>query len=525
MGKSYIDAKVPDKQERLEREEVNVIVFVNVMFSLLPFDEIKKRIAKDNLQEEIHLALADVVIEHPCYHANLSLAHNPDKLYAYECDVQCSDLYFDENGECIDTLGAYSKIIHAYNQVDDYLSELAFPPGTKVQVCINVIGFEVISDIVWGFSFMADASCPNNVDDDLLNDLIMDEYEPLALDYINKGWTFNVAFVDLLELAFALELTKPSEMNTANAKKDSLQPVSNTNKTIPSKYVENNVTTEDVNSADESGSKPTSFQDENPSPIMLKGGISQTRINLSSFLSFNHLLDCLYPPMAIIRFIDRLTGVDKLEATFWNEIAQAYQAFINQDKDEGWKHLKKAGGTSLDIVHNRLSLISFYPGASAISGLIDGLLYTTQSCYFAYNLNSVEAKRLQGKAFVSYSSMIPFYKIFRYTKPAIKSAKVLNAQGRILQNAAKRTKNAADEFAKTTTAKNAIKNKVKELRKKNWEKTESIKKTNNNNMNDNNNTNNNMNDNNKENEEIDVSKLDPNSDEYWLALRKKIGLN
>ena len=50
--------------------------------------------------------------------------------------------------------------------------------------------------------------------------------------------------------------------------------------------------------------------------------------------------------------------------------------------------------------------------------------------------------------------------------------------------------------------------------------------TNNNNMNDNNNTNNNnMNDNNKENEEIDISKLDPNSDEYWLALRKKIGLN
>ena len=45
-------------------------------------------------------------------------------------------------------------------------------------------------------------------------------------------------------------------------------------------------------------------------------------------------------------------------------------------------------------------------------------------------------------------------------------------------------------------------------------------------MNDNNNTNNNnMNDNNKENEEIDISKLDPNSDEYWLALRKKIGLN
>ena len=35
----------------------------------------------------------------------------------------------------------------------------------------------------------------------------------------------------------------------------------------------------------------------------------------------------------------------------------------------------------------------------------------------------------------------------------------------------------------------------------------------------------NQNDNKKEKEEIDLSKLDPNSDEYWLAMRKKIGLN
>ncbi len=35
----------------------------------------------------------------------------------------------------------------------------------------------------------------------------------------------------------------------------------------------------------------------------------------------------------------------------------------------------------------------------------------------------------------------------------------------------------------------------------------------------------NQNDNKKEKEEIDLSKLDPNSDEYWLAMRKKIGCN
>ena len=40
-----------------------------------------------------------------------------------------------------------------------------------------------------------------------------------------------------------------------------------------------------------------------------------------------------------------------------------------------------------------------------------------------------------------------------------------------------------------------------------------------------NDNNNNLNNNIQNKEEIDISKLDPNSDEYWLALRKRIGLN
>jgi len=44
-------------------------------------------------------------------------------------------------------------------------------------------------------------------------------------------------------------------------------------------------------------------------------------------------------------------------------------------------------------------------------------------------------------------------------------------------------------------------------------------------INDNNNNIEKINEKEKEKEEIDLSKLDPNSDQYWLAMRKKIGLN
>ena len=414
MSTGIVGADIPDKQDCFERENVNILIFVNVVFSLISNKErVKSCSGKQN--QCIDGAVATVVKEHPCFHSNILLEKNPDKIYAFECEIQCQDLYCDENGDCIDSIGAYSKILYACNRVNNYLNELVFPPDSIIQVCINVLGFEPISDIAWGFAFMSDACCPNNVEDEALNELIMDEYEPFFWEYINNNWKVNVVYISLMEYDMVFEITN----NDVN--KNSKQ-ITNSTKGHPNlnQNDHNNHAIDERNISLEKDT-PQNTKDEKAS-ITLEGHISKTEVNLSSFISFDHIMDCI-PPFNVVRFLDRLTGVDKIENRIKENVRNSIQAYIRGDSSEGWRYLKDAGGASLDYVHKRLEVIAFVPGAGTIAGVVDGLIYTTQEGFAWGDLEKME--ELRNRALYAYAGAVPFYKILKYGKPVVKAKNII----------------------------------------------------------------------------------------------------
>lgn len=442
-----VGAEIPSKQECTEREDVNILIFVNVVFSLLPD---AKNINSCNTAQNkcVNGAIADVVKEHPCYHSNISIEKNPDKIYAFEYDIQCQDLYCDENGECIDPIGAYTKILSACSKVDDYLCDLVFPPESKIQVCLNVMGFEPISDIAWGFAFMADACCPNNVEDEILNELIMDEYEPYFIDYIQKSWKVNVIYIGLMEYGVVFEIFNQQEKSKSSNHVDKSK----------------NGTSNLDNSYDDKPSEDTPKNNEPDSSIVLEGHVSKTRVNLSSFISFDHILDCI-PPFAVVRFIDRLTGVDKIENRMKESLNKSIMEYARGNSEEGWRHLKEAGGASLDYTHKRLDLISYFPGVGTIAGITNGWLYIFQESYVGFNLGDIdEANRLNDKAFNSFVSAVPIYKIARYGRGVFQSGRVIYAGSRNVRNAKRELALAREAYIEANRVKKTLKGATKAQR-------------------------------------------------------------
>ncbi len=418
-----VNAETPKKQEQTNREDVNVIVYVNVIFSLLCCEGVKKNSSEEQ-QQSCKLALAEAVREHVCYRSNITEAGTPDKLYAYECEILCTDLYFDENGNCIDTLGEYQKIFKACEAVEEYLSGLTFPEGTNVRVCLNILGMEPLPDVAWGFAFMADACCSYNIEDDELSDMIRDDYEPFFLDYIEKGWSVRVTYIALMELGLIFETRNTEEKDkTAYVVQKRNPPQEGTNE----KPIE--IITE----------KPTDT--ESPS-LVLTGHIEKNVVNISSFISFDSILDCIAPFNAI-RLIDRFWGVDKIEKKFKDSATKSIASYVRGDYENGWNYLKEAGGASLDYVHKRLELIAFVPGPGTIAGVIDGLIYTVQEGFAWGDLEKME--ELRNRALWAYAGAIPFTKIFKYSRPAVrsymaiakmsKSAKALSATDKAVKEA------------------------------------------------------------------------------------------
>ena len=433
------EAKAPQKQDQTKREDTNVIVFVNVVFSLLCSEGAKK----DNCEEQqqyCKLALAEAVKEHVCYRSNIKDAGSLDKLYAYECEISCADLFFDEDGNCIDIFGEYQKIFAACEAVEEYLNGLTFPEGTNVQVCLNILGMEPLPDVAWGFAFMADACCSYNIEDDGLSDMIMDDYEPFFLDYIEKGWSVRVTYIALMEIGLIFEMRNTEEKNKA-------APVVQKRKLAQEETNEKPI------------EKPTEKPIDSESPsLVLTGHIEKNVVNISSFISFDSILDCI-PPFNTIRFIDRLMGVDKIEEKIKDSAIKSISSYVSGDHENGWNYLKEAGGASLDYVHKRFELISFVPGPGTIAGVADGLIYTIQEGFAGDDLEKM--KELRNEALWAYAGAIPFTKIIKYAAPTVKSAAAI---GKMSKSA--KALSAADEAVKeATVAKKTVKGASKKIRK------------------------------------------------------------
>lgn len=417
MNKGTVNASSVKVIEKMEKQDIKVLVFVNVIFSFSDAEESTSNSSKPQSSNGIQCSIADCVNVRPYYRSDISICENPDKFYAYECNINCGDLYSDEEGTCIDPLGMYSKILDACYQIDEYFGKLIFENGTDVQVCINILGFEQLWDVVWGFAFLADACCQYNVEDPDLDELIMDEYEPFFISYLEKGWKVNVVFIAFLEYYILYEIYNENERNKKAV---------DANKVLSAKISQDETIVKE-NLPDDDG-------DGDENTLLLKGRVEKNEI--SSFFSLSHFLDCV-PPFAAIHLIDKVTGADKDLDNVGDKFVKASIAFIKGNTDEGWDNLKQAGASGLDLTHKRLDVLGFAPGVGTVAGVADGLLYTVQEGYAAWNGDIDKAEDLRTEALWAYAGAIPFAKVFKYGKAVSKSRKIIDSGKKAIEHAEK----------------------------------------------------------------------------------------
>ena len=238
MAQSEIAAKIVAKELVEETMPDTIDVYVNVGFSLYPInsESVSDDTVKDgnNTDEYVgNVSLLDTMQLRAAYTKNCIAKDEEEKVIHKEFFVDCSDLLLDENGYCADAYTAYLKILEVFTMVDRYLYQFSIR-REKVFVHFNVYSFENIEDLAWGFAFMADAMMSFDIDDKELEELILDDYTPHFVDYINKGWKISVEFVGLFTATRVFFLTVSKNHNIAPQASDTVSKSITTSSTKPS---------------------------------------------------------------------------------------------------------------------------------------------------------------------------------------------------------------------------------------------------------------------------------------------------
>ena len=191
VEKGWVEEVIPDI----------IDVYINVGFSLYPInaDSVADNSAKESTKTQGYNAFVntlDSMVLHTAFIKNCINTNKEHSVIHKEFFVDCSDLLLDEQGYCADAYTAYLKILEALMMVDRCLSQY-YIRHEKVFAHINVYSFENLEDLAWGFAFMSDAMMSLNVYDKELENIILDDYSPYFIEYINQGWKTSVEYVGL----------------------------------------------------------------------------------------------------------------------------------------------------------------------------------------------------------------------------------------------------------------------------------------------------------------------------------------
>ena len=486
-----VNAIEQEKINKEENEKLTIKIIVNVNFSLIKKANNNETTTTTLSQKKYESSIANYVKVHTLYSPSIEIGELPDKIYNAEYDIDCSDLYFNENGQCVDSIGCYLKIHEACFSIYFYISQLSIPYDANVQVLINVLGDEPIYDLIWGFSFLADALCDYNIEDTELEGLIIEDYEPFFLEYIEKGWDVRVAHISIAEIGMLFEIDDYNNIvveegnvgdskidkenkehkNTKIAKQEENK--TNTDSSVLKEGVTNNNNTaiEGKNVRDSKiGNENIEHQkneilaqgnETGTDGFVLKGHV--IKYGLSDFYSYKlrsiEELVSFLSPFGAIHTINRIFGWDKIEEQVRHNIFNALIAYYNGDTSKGNNYLKSAGQDALELTHKRLEVLSFVPGIGTVTSIVDAGLYAIEENVVFFSGGSwEEVENLRNKAAWSLVGAIPFFKICKKGCAIIKGKKLVEESKAIYKSAEKAYKVAKEEL-------NTVKDCVKKIKK------------------------------------------------------------
>lgn len=511
-----VNAIEQEKINKEENEKLTIKIIVNVNFSLIKKANNNETTTTTLSQKKYESSIANYVKVHTLYSPSIEIGELPDKIYNAEYDIDCSDLYFNENGQCVDSIGCYLKIHEACYSIYFYISQLSIPYDANVQVLINVLGDEPIYDLIWGFSFLADALCDYNIEDTELEGLIIEDYEPFFLEYIEKGWDVRVAHISIAEIGMLFEIDdynnivveegnvgdskidkeNKEHQNTKIAKQEENK--TNTDSSVLKEGVTNNNNT----AIEGKNVRDSKIDNENiehqKNEILAQGNETGTdgfvlkghviKYGLSDFHSYKlrsrEELVSFLPPFGAIHTINRIFGWDKIEEQVRHNIFNALIAYYNGDTSKGNNYLKSAGQDALELTHKRLEVLSFFPGVGTVTSIVDAGLYAIEENVVFFSGGSwEEVENLRNKAAWSLVGAIPFFKICKKGCAIIKGKKLVEESKAIYKSAEKAYKVAKEELhtvkdcvKKIKKPKQKAKNDAKKYKRDAWYNLEQARK-------------------------------------------------
>lgn len=437
---SEINADVVYVEKPMENQNVNIDVLVNVVFYLsCPSEE-----SKDKL-------LFSYSLNQRIIFNKLKEIEGENIIFQKDCIIDCSDLYFDVDEQCVDYIGMHEKLLEACEDLQNYLNGLFFDSNSNVNVHIYVTAFKGLEEMALTFCNISDLSDHHVIVDEYLalifQDCVCNDTFPFTSFIRELKWEISVEFFSVLD--YELVIAVPKDTEKKPVKNISDRPVSIKPKNVVSDHNQNKerLMNQSTTYDDETN---YSISNNNGEILTFKLYVQESYFNYSqctSFLGIKELIKYL-PPYGIQYLFFKIVGADKA----FKNAEEGLKCMIKGDWEGAKKNWKDGHFAAITALHNTLTIVSFVPGFGTIAAAIDLLV--------VYPIEGLSYKLMNGKIRDDFWSdvgwctlgLVPFGKICKYIPKGIKAIRAVKVTSEAV-DITKKIKNvkAEKEIAKKIT--------------------------------------------------------------------------
>ena len=442
---SEINADVVYVEKPMENQNVNIDVLVNVVFYLsCPSEE-----SKDKL-------LFSYSLNQRIIFNKLKEIEGENIIFQKDCIIDCSDLYFDVDEQCVDYIGMHEKLWEVCVDLQNYFNSLCFDSTSNVNVHIYVAAFKGLEEMALTFCNISDLSESHLVIDEYLESIICDcaynDTFPFTSFIRELSWKISVEFFSVLD--YELVIAVPKETVKNPVKNNSVRVVPKKPKNVESDQNQNKV--QPISQCSTSDNETNYSNSNNNEEILtFKLYVQESYFNYSqctSFFGIKGLIKYL-PPYGIqyllFKTVSHIVGADK--AIKYGE--EGLKCMIKGDWEGAKKNWKDGHFAAITALHNTLTIVSFVPGFGTIAAAIDLLVYSIEGLSY---------KLMNGKIRDDFWSdvgwctlgLVPFGKICKYIPKGIKAIRAVKVTSEAVDITKKiKNVNAEKEIAKNITDK------------------------------------------------------------------------
>lgn len=215
MSYNIVNAGEVNIHKKQEHEDLMIYAFVDIVFSCFNkvdpsiHAECKKSFPKE-MVNYLCFDTQEYVNSKLVYHKNVDLTGiHEAKIIRKEIVIDCNHIHFDENGRCLEFIEEYYLSLLVCDELHTFF-EGYITSKSNLKVYINLMGFDILYDIPFATGFLIDNNVTIDFIDETLCDYLLENYQPVFLDFIHKGNEFVVTSIHIQEIGLLTTLSTDS---------------------------------------------------------------------------------------------------------------------------------------------------------------------------------------------------------------------------------------------------------------------------------------------------------------------------